>query len=428
VTISAEDLARILVALGVLLAAAHASGFVFAYFRLPAVIGEIFGGLLLGPTVLGALAPDVQSTLFPDDGATPLALGVVYQLGLLLLMFAAGAEMRSLFHRDEGTVVVAVTIAGTVLPFLAGLAFLQLLDTRPLLGPAGEETPLLLVFAIAIAVTSIPVISRIMFDLGILDTTFARIVLTVAVIEDLMLYVVLSVALGQVGEEQAEFGLPGLLALQPGSFAAMGYHAAVTVAFLGLAFAGGRPVFAWSLRQRLNLLKRRNPMAFQLVVMFLFAAGCALLGIVPLFGAFVAGMIVAAGSGEGATRARARITDFSFALFVPVYFATVGLRLDLARDFDPGFFVLFLGFACIAKTLAVYVGAVLAREPARSAMNLAVTMNARGGPGIVVASVAYDARIISESFFVSLVMLAIVTSLGAGVWLERVVRLRQALR
>ena len=92
------------------------------------------------------------------------------------------------------------------------------------------------------------------------------------------------------------------------------------------------------------------------------------------------------------------------------------------------FFLIFLLFACGAKSLSVYAGARLAKETKHGARNLAVAMNARGGPGIVLASVAYDARIVGESFYVILVMLAIVTSLIAGSWLERVVASGKPLR
>jgi Kef-type K+ transport system membrane component KefB len=106
----------------------------------------------------------------------------------------------------------------------------------------------------------------------------------------------------------------------------------------------------------------------------------------------------------------------------------VGLRLDLIHDLQPLAFVAFLLFACAAKALSVYVGARLAREPHTAAVNLAIALNARGGPGIVLASVALDAGIVNAHFYVTLVLLAIVTSLAAGAWLERVVRSGAPLR
>jgi Kef-type K+ transport system membrane component KefB len=415
------DVAHILLALGVLLSLAHGLGYVFARFRQPAVIGEILGGLLLGPTLLGTVAPGLQGELFPAAGPTPTVLDAIYQLGLLLLMFSAGTQMRALFSRADARTVGAISAAGLAVPFAAGVGLVQLVSRPGLRAPGADDLAFVLVFASAIAVTSIPVVSRIMFDLGILDTAFARIVLAVAVVEDLVLYVVLAVALGQV-DSSADIGLAHALGIVAGSAAGVAYHVAVTVAFLAVFLAVGPRAFAWALRQRLNLVKRRNPIAFQLVLMFGMAVACLFLSIVPIFGAFVAGIVVASGSGEGATRAREAIATFALAFFVPVYFAIVGLRLDLLRHFDPLFFVWFLAFACLVKSASVYGGARLAGESRPASTNFAAVMNARGGPGIVLASVAFDAGIITESFYVSLVLLAVVTSLFAGAWLDRVIR------
>jgi len=116
------------------------------------------------------------------------------------------------------------------------------------------------------------------------------------------------------------------------------------------------------------------------------------------------------------------IGRFSFGFFIPIYFAIVGLRLDLVDHFQLPFFVAFFAFACIVKGLSVYLGARISGQPGRGATNLAVALNARGGPGIVLASVALDAQIIGPDFYASLVMLAVLTSLVAGSWLERAVR------
>ena len=166
-------------------------GSLFVRFRQPRAIGEILGGLLLGATVLGWVWPSAQAWVFPTDGSTPVILGAVYQLGLLLLLFIAGSELRTVFHRGERRTVAAVFAAGMCIPFVAGLGISQLIDQKSLWGPNGNTTSFVLVFSIALAITSIPVISRIMHDLGILDTAFARVVLGVAVLEDLVLYVVL---------------------------------------------------------------------------------------------------------------------------------------------------------------------------------------------------------------------------------------------
>jgi Kef-type K+ transport system membrane component KefB len=429
VTLTSPELAHVLIALGLLLMAAHGLGHAFVLLRQPRVIGEICGGLALGPTLLGGFYPGTQSALFSPDQATQSVLGAVYQLGLMLLMFASGAEMRSVFRRGDEKVVAFVTATGVLIPFIAGLLVFRLIDSSALMGEAGDETALLLVFSLAIAVTSIPVISRIMFDLKIIDTPFARIVLGVAVIEDVVVYVVLALALGMVASARGDdFGVPALLDLAPGSAASMEFHIAATFAFFILMLSLVTYAFRWSRRQRWNVVASSNAIAYLLLFIFAATVACVALGVTPLFGAFLAGVAASSVRGPEAVKARAVVKDFSFALFVPVYFAIVGLQLDLLNHFDPIFFIAFLMFACIAKSVSVFAGARLAGEGRNGATNLAIATNARGGPGIVLASASYAAGIISQEFYATLVMLAIITSLLAGSWLGRVVRSGRPLR
>jgi Kef-type K+ transport system membrane component KefB len=428
-SLSTEELARLLLALTLLLSAAHAAGYLFARWGQPRVIGEIFGGLLLGPTVFGALLPEAQAFVFPGAGRVPAVIDAFYQLGLLLLMFGAGAELRSSFEPGERHTVGWVTVTGMVAPFAVGLGFVALIPSAELIGPANSRAAFVLVFSLAIAVTSIPVISRIMSDLGILDTPFARIVLAVAVIEDVIVYVILAIAIGLVTPASGHaFGLQTLLHLEPGSSASIAYHVVVTLGFLALARWLGPRVYRSVRRFRFNLLRRGSPIGFQLAFMLAITVLATLLGVVPLFGAFLAGIAVSASARDGLGEARESIRSFALAFFIPVYFAVVGLRLDLLHGFSPLFFALFFTVACVAKAASVWVGAKLAGESEGGALNLAVALNARGGPGIVLASVALDKAIISREFYAVLVLLAILTSLLAGSWLGRVVRSGAALR
>jgi Kef-type K+ transport system membrane component KefB len=447
-TIDTTAVAHLLAALATLLVAAHALGALFARFRQPRVIGEIAAGLVLGPTLLGHVAPGAESRLFPAAGVTPTVLGAVYQLGLLLLLFCSGAQIRSGHRRGENKTVGWVFSVGTILPFLAGLGLLHVLDLRSSWGPHANAASFLLIFAIAMAVTSIPVISKIMHDLGILDTSFARVVLGVAVAEDVVLYVILAVSLGLAhGGTGALFGLPALLGIGSGTPADMAYHVVATLAVLGAALTFGPRVYRAAATWRLNLIRQASPVAFDLALMLAVTLLCLFLGIEGFFGAFVAGVAVGratqmaaakqttpatvTAAGEGiapgggiAPDSIRSIQGFAFAFFIPIYFAVVGLQLDLVRGFSVGFFLLFLLLACAVKAGSVYLGARLAGQASASSWNLAVALNARGGPGIVVASVAYGAGIIDQPFYAVLVMLAIVTSLFAGSWLAHVPRER----
>src|SRR5947199_5550184 len=181
--------------LAILLTGAHLLGYLFARLRQPRVIGEILAGCILGPFVLGRWAAYTHF-LQLDVAATEkkAALDLIYYMGLLMLMFISGAETKALFQKHERKQIAWLASVGTVLPFFIMLALASLIPLGWFMGVKANRTALLLVMSIAVAVTSIPVISRIFFDLKILHTRFARLVLGVAVLEDIGLWAVLAVA------------------------------------------------------------------------------------------------------------------------------------------------------------------------------------------------------------------------------------------
>lgn len=396
-------------------------GRVFVYFHQPRVIGEIIGGLLLGPTFLSSLFPAVSRMAFPSTGFVPAALSVVSQLGLILLMFTSGTELRSFLQRGERKIVAVLTATGTILPFLAGLVLVLIIDTQQQEGPAGNRTAFILVFACATAVTSIPVISRIMLDLKIMHTKFARVVLTTAVFEDIVLYLVLAVALGLV-QQGNETSLAAFLGPSFNTSLKPVHHLLITFLFFAVVLVVGPVVLRRLLRVRLL-----NSLVLQLLFLFVVVGLSILLGVTPVFGAFAAGIVAGRMGDEGEVEARETIKWFSLASFIPIYFAIVGFRLDLIQNLSLSFLLFFLLSSCLIKGLSIYTGARVAGKAHAGALNLAVALNARGGPGIVIASLAFDAGIISQGFFAILVLTAVLTSLIAGSWLGRVARSGQTL-
>jgi Kef-type K+ transport system membrane component KefB len=422
VSLSSSEVLRLLITLSAVLAVAHSVGFIFVRLRQPRVAGEIIGGLLLGPTVLGVISPHLAHQIVAGSASTTAVLAAVYQFGQFLLMFCAGAAIRSGRRHREARTTTLVALIGNVLPFAAGLAFVAVRSPGDLLGTAGNRTAFVLVFSCGVAVTSIPVISRIMADLGILGTGFARIVLSVAVIEDFVLYIVLSVAIGLVAPAKGgAFSLAGILSIRPDTGTAAAYYVVASLAFFSLPLALGRSFVGRIGALRGNVLGRSNALAFQVVFMMVLTSVALFLGISPVFGAFIAGILAGSVTG-GAARARETIETFSFGFFIPMYFALIGLQLDLVHQLDIWFFLLFLAYAAIVKGLSVYAGARIAGQEHMGAVNLSVALSARGGPAIVLASTAFAAHIISARFFVDLIMLALVTSMAAGAWLAVAVR------
>jgi Kef-type K+ transport system membrane component KefB len=396
-----------------ILGLAHLLGWVFVRLRQPRVIGEILAGVLLGPSLLGHFFPGFFAGLF--EAGTPLGAkyqvvtGFVYHLGLLLLMFLSGAETRQLFSREERREVGWLVTVGTGTPFLVGLAVAPLLALDAISGPAGNRWAVVLVLAIAVAVTSIPVISRIFADLKILQTRFARLVLGVAVLEDIVLWAALGVATALAGKTTLD-------AL------GMSAHVGKTLAFFLLGLTVAPRLIKRFNKARVNVMAKGSPVAYVVAVLLAYCAVAGALGVSLVFAAFLAGFAVIHKKRRLFAEALEAIAKFSFAVFIPIYFAIVGWRLDLSKSFVFGMLALFLVGSCVLKLVSVALGARLAGFRGLDVVNLAVATNARGGPGIVLASVAYDAGIINAAFYTTLVLAAVLTSQAAGAWLEYVLR------
>jgi Kef-type K+ transport system membrane component KefB len=387
--------------------------------RQPKVVGEILAGVLLGPSILGRFAPALSARIVPVHAGSVAAtqsaavLFFLYNFGLLLLMFASGAETKGLFNREDRRQVAWLGTLGTGIPFVAALCILPLISLGPFAGRSQGRLPLMLVMAIAVAVTSIPVISKIFHDLGILRTRFARLVLGVAVIEDIVLWAVLAVATAL-----AESGSV--------SNRKIAIHVGLTLLYFELGLFVGPKLLLWVNGKRWNVLLATSPVAYAVVILLAYAALAALFDISLVFAAFLAGYAVVADQ-ERMAKAISAISEVSFAVFIPIYFAVVGYKLDLGRSFSLSMLLLFFLLSSSVKLLSAGLGARFAGFNLKDSINLANALNARGGPGIVLASVAFDAGIISSVFNTTLVLVAILTSQGAGAWLTHVLRKGQPL-
>jgi Kef-type K+ transport system membrane component KefB len=398
--VTSIELGSVALALGVFLLAAHAFGYIFERFRQPPLIGEILAGVALAPFFSIYSKPVVGTTLH-----------FVYWFGLMLLMFISGSSVKHMLSHENRKPVAWILAIGTPLPFflVLGLGLAGLLPLAALTGPAGNKISTLLILAIAVAVTSIPVISRIFHDLGIMNTRFAGLILSSAVLEDIILWGVLAVATSIASA--ADYG-------------DIGTHVGAALAYTALGLFAA-PKFLRLLHQApWNFLRKRSPVGYILVILLAYAALAAALDVSLVFAAFLAGFGVAGGL-DGEERPRfadplEAITKVAFGFFIPIYFALVGYKLVLGRDFS---FVMLAGFllgSSLLCLISVGLAAKLAGFRGLDILNLAVVTNARGGPGIVLASVAYEKGIINAAFYTTLVLTAVITSQTAGLWLRHV--------
>ena len=402
------ELTRFFFVVVLLLASSHFFGHLFTRWRLPRVIGEIFGGFLLGSTVLGYFLPTVYGWLFNAFETEGKLLSIIYWFGLILLMFVSGFEIQKTISGEDKKIIFAVILGSTIIPFFVGWLAPSFYNFSPYIGSKNNYLALTIVIAIAAAVTAIPVISKIFIDLDILDTRFAKIVLAAATVHDCILWAGVAVA-------------TGLVSTQKVSILRILITVLLTFAFFVIALFVMPKIMRFSNSLKYNFLIKSSPVGYVLFVCFLFSAVASILNVNIVFGAFLAGIVVGLMPHEKFEREKNHIKKMSLAFFVPLYFAIVGLKLDLIHHFDFKFFIFFWLFASTIETLGTLAAMKFIKQDWLSSFNLGVAMNTRGGVGIILATVAFDLGIINETFFVTLVLIAIMTTLMAGCWFSWVI-------
>src|SRR3954471_16787521 len=409
---SDSALASVLLVLLLLVGFAQLLGYLFVKLRQPKVVGEILAGIVLGPALLGRL-PFFSHLI---DGAKHQGniLDFVYWLGLLLLMFLSGAETQQLFTREERREVGWLGVVGTGIPFVLGLVFGPWLIRPELAGPNGNRISMIIILAVGVAVTSVPVVSKIFADLDILHTRFARLVLGVAVLEDIGLWLALAVATAMAGKA----------VLNP---RAMSYHLITTIAFFLLGLTIVPRIVKRINKSRFNVIAKHAPVAYTIAVLLGYCVVAGALDVSVVFAAFLAGFAVVHKKRRLFSESLDAIGKVSFAFFIPVYFALVGLKLDLIRGLSLSMIAAFLARSCAIKILSGSLAGRFAGFRGLDLINLAITTNARGGPRIVLASVAFDAGVSGANCYTTLVLAAVLTSQMAGAWLDYVLRRRWPL-
>lgn len=393
------ELAKLFVSLVLLLSAALAGGHLFERLRLPRVIGEICGGLLLGPSALGLAAPDAHAWIFRSFSAQSALLSAFYWLGLILLMFTAGFRVEPTLQRRDRVLILQLVIGSSLLPLAFGWVIAPYFPAAPGAAPLAFT----LVMAIACAVTSIPVISRIFIDLGMIESRFAKLTISAATVQDLLLWVALAIA----------------TAIQQGGgtdIVSLGKVVVITVAFAGITLLLGPALLRFAGRLTIRRFTDASLTGYTLLVCLIFVTLASLLHVNIIFGALLGGLIIGRFPTDRFDPVKQRISDIAIWFFVPIYFAQVGLRLDLPSQFDAPLIFGFLLASSVVKIVSVGLTVKLAKIGWLDAIDHGIAMNTRGGPGIVLASVAHASGIIGDPLFIALVLASILTSLASGMW------------
>lgn len=395
---------RFLAQLALLLACTRMGAELAARLAQPPVVGELAAGIALGPTGLGHVAPALFSRVFPAGEAMRLLESVSW-LGMVFLMLLTGLETDLRLLRHLGRAAAGVSLGGMVVPFMAGGALALMLPPRFV--PSGVERALFALFlATAMSISAMPVISRILVELGLVHRDLGLLSLSAGVVDDATGWLLLSLIAGIARE---------------GSGAARGLVVALSLgAYLLLVRWIGYPLVSRLLRWIDDEWRLEgSDLAACVVAALASAAVTQAIGVHAVFGAFVAGVVL-----RQVPRLRPetveRMENSALSAFSPIFFAFVGLRADLWRIPGPGLAFLFLGVATIGKLAGCFAGGLLGGLGRWESLALGVAMNARGAMELVVATLGLSLGILDARMFSLLVLVALVTSMVTPIVLAKV--------
>ncbi len=409
--LSEHQLLILWVQLALLLGVARGLGGLMRRVGQPAVIGELAAGLVLGPSLLGRVAPDLYAWIFPAEPVQSGLILAVAWVGVALLLVVTGFETDLALLSRLGRTSLFVSAGSLLVPLALGVG-LGVLLPEVLLGEGATRTTFALFMGIALAISALPVVAKILMEMGLMRRDIGQVTIAAAMANDLVGWLLLGVVSGLVAG---------------GGFDAVGL-ATTIAAVAGLLVVGltlGQRVIDAALRvarQRGDRLVR--PLTVVILAMLVTGALTQAIGVEAVLGAFVAGILIGRSryQREDVTRA---ITGMTNAFFAPIFFATAGLFVDLGLLLEGQAWVwalVVIAVAAVAKLGGSLLGARLGGMRASEGLAIGVGLNARGALEIVVATVALGLGVLNQTSYTIVVVMAMVTSMMAPPLLRRLLR------
>lgn len=379
------------------------------YLGQPQVVGEMIAGVILGPSLFGLLAPQLQAIIFPPETKNILYVGA--QLGVGLYMFVVGLGFRTDHFRSNVSKAAAVSISGIAAPFLAAVAMAPWLMSVPgLFSDSASQFDATLFLGAAIAITAFPMLARIIHERGLSHTHLGTLSLSAGAFDDAAAWCVLAIVL-------ASFGA--------------GAGVAITAIAGGMSFAfvmivfGPRllaPLGRWAERELVLKRPLSNSLLSVVLMLFMLSAFTAdAIGLHAVFGGFLLGVIVPRGAlADGVKKI---LEPFTVVLLLPMFFTYSGLntQLTMVNSWSVvGVTVAILAVSILAKLGACWAAARLAGQDNRTALGVGALMNARGLMELIIINIGLQAGVIGPTLFSILVLMAIITTLMASPLFELV--------
>lgn len=410
-----EFFLHVLLQLIVIIAAARTGGWFCSKIGQPQVVGEIVAGLLLGPSVLGQLSPELVAYLFPTE--TSLPLRVISELGLVLLMFLIGLEFDFSHLRQVGKTATGIAVAGIVLPLILGASVAGWM--HPHIAADVDRLGFVLIVAVALSITAIPILGRIMVELNIQRTPLGALTITAAAIDDAVGWILLA-AVG---------------ALIHGGFDP--WIVARMLLWTILFVVGCTYLFGpWIARGAAYILRRSGGelstagLSLVLILVFSAAAVTNAIGVFAIFGPFVLGASL---SNQIQLRdaISGRLRDVVYALFLPIFFTYSGLRTNvglLENAFEWGLCLLVLAAAMTGKLVGCGAAARLGGLSWSECCSVALMMNTRALMGLIAINVGRELGVVPDKVYSMLVIMAVTTTLLTTPLLRRILKTEKLSR
>src|SRR5690242_5553121 len=365
----------------------------------PAVMGQLIGGLLLGPSFFGLLWPAAQHALFPADPVQKSMLDAVSELGVLMLLLLTGMETDLQMVRRVGRVAITVSVAGVAIPFACGFALGESLPAEFL--PKPDARLITAIFlGTALSISSVKIVAIVVREMNFMRRDLGQIIIASAILEDTIGWVIIAVAFG--------LAAAGTIDLWSVSRAVIG-----TGLFMLASFTVGRRIVFHLIRWANDNFRSDFPVITTiLIIMAAMALTTQLIGVNTVLGAFVAGILI----GESPILTRhidEQLRGLIVALFMPVFFGLAGLNADLTILRSPDLALLAVGLIAIAsigKFLGAFIGGTIGGLSRAESLAVGCGMNARGSTEVIVATIGLSTGLLSQNLFTLIVTMAIVTT------------------
>ncbi len=399
-----QDLIKYFLQIAVMLAFALTMGQIMRCFRQPAVLGELIGGVIIGPTILGFLSPSFYQWLFQSSPEVGILRDASIKMGMLFFLFIAGLEINFSGENHVGRYAFFIGIFGTILPIGFGLALVHLIPSD-FWGNLAKDNLWVFGFFIGInlANTANPVIIRILQDLNMIKKEIGVLTINATVVDDAITWTLFAILLS--------FSSPrtGEVALTPSATILF-----ILVFFLVMLTLGRRFTPKALQLVRKSVSWPSGFIAFTALSILLISSITEFLGIHAFLGAFLLGAVVA-GKHPEAEEANKVIQQFVMAFFAPIYFVSIGMKTNFILNFDFQLVLILLLAAMVSKFVSVIIGAKIGgMKIDKRVFAIASGLNARGATGIILAGIGLANGLIDDRTFVALFVVAIITSMIAG--------------